>query len=167
MNEKMNARTPDRHGSRASKRPLMRLRTVVLGFLIAATLVVGFGWPVISALLDSRRHQEHLRDVRETFARYDQTSWKRLAIACDEWAKRSWGSRTQPTQADWPEVVSVLKPVHVSVGDDTIYITWTAGFDDDRVSLEFRQAKDLHRQPQLWLTDTLAEPDERLVYGDP
>jgi hypothetical protein len=129
----------------------MRKLTIAMIGVIVVPVLVGACWAA-KFMWSFREHERQVKEVRTRFEHNDPQEWAAIARECQSyWEAARAAKTTRATQPPLPPSLANLRPIYWDVREDTLYLSWTGGFDDAVLALDYNATQG---RRTLWLVGT-------------
>src|SRR5204863_4906929 len=128
--------------------PLMRrLMIALIGVIVVPVLVGGFG--VGKFIWNDFLHKRVVKEAQTLIEHNGPQEWAAIARECQTyWDAARAGETAGAPQPALPPALANLRPAYWDVHEDRLYLSWTDGFDDEVLALDYRTAEG---KRTLWL----------------
>jgi hypothetical protein len=75
-------------------------------------------------------HFRRISRVTTMMQEFTKDDWRQLYAECAEAKSKNLANSGTFTSEQWPPMIRKLNPHFAQFDDDTVYMTWTGGFDD-------------------------------------
>jgi hypothetical protein len=141
----------------------MRRFMIALICAIVLPVVIISGWGLKWAW-GMHQHENRVKACFAQFKRNTPEDWAAAAQVCQAYwdvARRNEAAGAQ--QPPLPPSLASLHPVYWFVHEDQLYVSWTGGFDNEVLALDY------HTTPgsrTLWLVSSRADREETAVWSE-
>jgi hypothetical protein len=143
--------------------PWTRELMIALICAIALPVVIIAGWG-LKWTWAMRQHDNHMQACFAEFARNTPGEWTAIAQACQAyWMAAREAETSKASQLPLPSLLAKLQPVYHEVRKDELYLSWTGGFDNNTLLLEYDTTEG---KRTLWLVSTMGDAYERAVWSE-
>jgi hypothetical protein len=130
---------------------------------IVIPVLVGAGW-MVKLMWNARQHEQGLKEVRAGLEHTGPQQWQAIANECQTYWEAAHAAGTAGAQQPpLPPSLAGLRPIYWDVHEDRLYLSWTGGFDDTVLALDYDPTPG---KRTLWLVGAEGDRGERVVWSE-